>query len=235
MYSLFEEKFQVKFKSCSRCDINSHGHYKEIEMNGIRLNFNNPVNWDENNGVVTENTQTAEQCWKRKTNGRLCGHKSKKRLFWVTTPIDKSFIVYFEHGIPATLWEKIMSGRNIYFGYRKDLRQIGGAIFRINGNHYVAAYLITNPNNNTIINPKIWVQMETLEHKIKKFRYAKPENCRFIFIHPPEKSCGCGEYDNEVMVQCPECDHWIHNRCAQIDTSELFWINDAQCNYINCV
>ena len=55
--------------------------------------------------------------------------------------------------------------------------------------------------------------METVYQKILPMYNASRKDCRLIFVHPPERSCGCNQYDNEEMVQCPKCQHWSHAIC----------------------
>ncbi len=211
--------FLVKYEMWSICP--THNKIQQRNVTAPRLFFKHQIDWDEETGHVMCHTQKTRQCWiLGNPIPTLCNTKSKDRFVRVSSPIQQSFMIYFEHGLPAILWQHIMNGLNIYFG--DDLRQIGGAIFQINPNHFVAAYLMMNPSE-TATKIKIWYKMETLESKITKFVHAKREDCRIIFVHPPERSCFCEQYDTSDMIQCPVCNHWIHKDCTEMTSSSQVW------------
>ena len=210
-------EFSVTFKMWCKCK--SHGEYRSRSLEARRLCLNFPWDWDFHTGDITCHTAGQYQCYR----GGYCDTVVPDRMYSVTSDIKRSFMIQFEHGMPLVLWQRIMKGELIWFGAEK--RQIGGAIFLVNGNHFVAASLLFSPGDNPH-NNRIWVQMDTLKGSVVKFSHAQPEDCRVIFVHAPEKSCvspDCDDYDSLYMVQCPRCDHWIHNSCAGLRQSALVW------------
>ncbi len=210
-------QFSVKYEIWSQCT--THLAIQRRNVTAPRLFLKDRIDWDERSGNVICHTQKTRQCWSSRV-GNLCQTKTTDRFIQVSSPIGQSFMIYFEHGIPATLWGRIMSGLNIFFG--EEQRQIGGAIFKINHSHFVAAYLMMNPSE-TASKIRIWYKMDTIERKITKFAKAKREDCRIIFVHPPERSCFCQNYDTSRMIQCPRCKHWIHDDCAGVTSSNQDW------------
>ena len=43
------------------------------------------------------------------------------------------------------------------------------------------------------------------------------------------KHCSCGQRDNYAMVQCDECDNWIHLKCANMTEEEAQEASDYTC------
>ncbi len=221
---LFKDSFVVEFDEYSVC---SNDHiFETISRRAYQMDICDiQSEWNEDNGIVTCTTQTHRKCVQLIAHtGLRCGEVTNERKYKVTSPIKQSFIVHFEHGIPTTLWDNIMSKHDIYFGSDFN-RQIGGAIFRINQSHYVAAYLLFNPKSNDANNDpaNLWIKMETSSKEIQIFEDARAEDCRYIFVHAPEKSCpSCEDYDTFpwTMTQCNKCNKWMHQRCTYLIGNE---------------
>ena len=43
------------------------------------------------------------------------------------------------------------------------------------------------------------------------------------------KHCSCGKSDNSAMVQCDECDNWVHLSCANLTEEEAQEAAEYQC------
>lgn len=210
-------KFAVTFKIWCHCD--SHLQYRAKTLEARRLCLNFPCDWSFETGYITCHTAGKYQCY----GDGFCDTVVSERMYQVTSDITRSFMIQFEHGMPLVLWQRIMKGELIWFGAEK--RQIGGGIFVVNGNHFVAASLLFSPGDNPQ-NNRIWVLMDTLKGSVVKFSKAQPEDCRVVFVHAPEKSCvfqDCDDYDSVYMVQCPLCEHWIHNSCANLPQLATEW------------
>jgi hypothetical protein len=44
------------------------------------------------------------------------------------------------------------------------------------------------------------------------------------------KHCSCGKSDNSAMVQCDECDNWVHLSCANMTEEEAQEASDYMCS-----
>ncbi len=231
--NLFETEFAVKLKIWSKCRHHPNIKGSEREVTALRLSFFSDIDWNENDGIVQVYNNAEHNCYQVNDNDfQLCLTVCKHRFYQEISDADRSFIVYFEHGVPLQLWNSITQRREIFFG--DQCKQVGGAIFRLHQSHFVAAYLLINPNNNPSLDPNVWIRFETLEKKIMKFTQANHQNCHFIFVHPPETSCWCGWYNDfyQLMIQCPLCEKWAHKTCAIIDQHEQEW-NGNNCQ--NCI
>ena len=205
---IFNE-FTVDFNVWSNCRI--HQRYKQKQHRAHRLGFDYRIDWKHRNGFITHYTQYIRKCRQILGNGNICSSQTVERIYEVISPQNSSFMMFFRIGIPIELWNQIMGGNLIYFG--DEARQIGGAIFQVGSSHFVAAYLLNKPRSSSRIT-KIWYKLETLENEIQKFDTACREDIRFIFVHPPEISCFCDLYDDFNMVQCPNCQTWVHMECV---------------------
>ena len=224
----FFKNFAVQFQIWSNCS--KHGEYKTKTLKALRLELNYETKWSYTTGYLSYRQPRKYKCFETTRQGVLCSTETNKRFCKVLTPINQSFMIHFEHGVPATLWNQIMSGHCIFFG--QDMREIGGAIFRTNQNHFVAAYLMVNHSETPQTKPKIWYKVETLSEKMVKYTNAKAEDCRIIFINPPEKSCFCKQYDDLDMLECSKCNHWLHKRCINVPNRANTW-DDSTCPICN--
>ena len=218
--SLFNE-FIVEFKVWSKCNIHKRHKFKQKQYKALRLGFDHNISWNPMNGHITHYAQYLNNCEQKD-----CSYQTSERKYRVISPQDDSFIMFCRTGIPVNLWKQIMGGNLIYFG--AEPRQIGGAIFQVNGNHFVAAYLLNKPIFSGEIT-KIWYKFETLHQKIEKFDTATHQDIRFIFVHPPEASCFCEQYDDFNMIQCPNCNTWVHRECVYISDDDESEYDGANC------
>ena len=218
----FFDNFAVRFQVFSKCPV--HKKYAKKKFNALRMEFCYKTKWHDKTGYLSYKQPKYYQCFKETDQTKICPTNTNVRMCKVLTPRSKSFLLHFEKGIPATLWKQIHTGHGIYFG--EQMRTVGGAIFRENGNHFVTAYLMVNHQEikKNQIQPKVWFKLETLQRKILKYK-PKAKECSIIFINPPEKSCFCGEYDDWFMVQCNKCFHWLHKECVNLqpDDDESVW------------
>jgi hypothetical protein len=44
------------------------------------------------------------------------------------------------------------------------------------------------------------------------------------------KHCPCGKSDNSTMVQCDDCDNWVHLSCANLTEEEAQAASDYMCS-----
>ena len=217
MVPAFVDKFKVEFDIWSKCPM--HGKFRSKALHAPRLCLYNAAAWDDDTGDIECDSNTTYQCFTRVSRGGVCQRQTTKRVYTITSPIYTAFMIQFDKGVPVNLWLKILDGDLVSLG--GILRQIGGGIFKTKGDHYVAAELMINRTDSG--KSRVWIKFDTVTGKVVRFAQVKRTDCKVLFILPPEKSCHCGAYDDEEMVDCPNCYHWSHPECVEIDDQDDTW------------
>jgi len=222
------QNFSTKCKAWCKCQ--THQQYNDSTFYVCKLVFNYHTDWDSATGDIVSHEQNNTMCGKPDViSGAWCSTNSSDRIYTVLANSDSCFILYFEYGIPNLMWRDLQLGKLIKIGL--FYRLIDTAIFRIDSNHFVAAYLCDYHSTVQTRIKKKWIKLETKKSKIMKFVGCKRTECHWIFVKPaPRSCCFCEERDNGSMLQCPKCNTLVHQQCVQ----DLGLLHNLQWDGNNC-
>jgi len=176
------QKFAVKYDVWCPCPIHIYSNRKKFTA--VRLSFNTPVKWDAENGNFMIHHQSSKRCFEQDLeHNHLCQNRITKRIFHINNAANHLFILYFKHGIPKNLWQRLLEGEFVKVG--NYVRQVINAIFVIDDDDlpFICGYLLNNPTPNAN-NPKKWVKFDTKSSLIMNFVRVDYKTCKFVFFGP---------------------------------------------------
>ena len=216
--------FEVDYVKHSKCT--QHRDSNQLRCTSSRLEFRNPVSWDDGSGELCSVGERMMLCdvplRARNLRGggrgvrRLCLKQCRDRIYHILTPQDSCFFMVFERGIPESLMEQILSGQMIYFGPdNEDRRNVGQSIFEMAPNCYAAAYLMHNTNSKAKRVVRHWWIFDLQAQKYVRLTKPQAADVRVLFIQPPTKCVGCEDFNTWQSIQCPQCKYWLHPKCVE--------------------
>ena len=221
MSSRFKRFLAIDFIQYSYCE--DHGSFAEQHLtNTPILKFNFDVEFDVDAGIFIQSASIPDDCSE-------CGWADNKKNYWIENDVDDYFCIYFENGVPQTLWSLVKRGCQMKVG--RAIRGVWSGIFRLDGNHFVAAHLITDHRQNVVNFARMWLYLDTLSKKVVRGYNLSRLDCKVLLFQPPLKSCTiCNDYDDEehLMVQCPNCSTWHHQSCVHVSL-------EMECQHNECI
>ena len=171
------------------------------------------INWD--NGAL-EQVLHGRVCGRTGNTDFSCRGRVHFRQIHVLNGWHQPYGIEFVRGsFPFNMWDNLMKGYLVYFGGADSVAmEVTAAMFENKDGMYITAW-IKDHRLKSRKWPREWVCANPWKGRVEVFDEDWHGDVVAVWCSTPVVSCACGEPNDETVRQCQQCEHWIHQSCAE--------------------